>query len=565
MRLLPLFCAILLPFCVQAQFENPLFIPPTLTGTTIDLEVREDSMAFLDGVRTATFGINAAYLGPTLIINKGDDVQLNVTNSLSDTTTMHWHGLHVAPEDDGGPHTKILPGETWSPDFTVLDEASTFWYHPHLHTKTAQQVYNGAAGMLIVRDPNEAALDLPRTYGVDDFPLILQDKTFDGNNQLIFAAMADTMMVNGTLAPYLEIPAQRVRFRLLNASNQRVYNIALPVTANPLMIASDGGLLETPAPISELIMAPGERAEIVLDFSGANGMQVPMGSNSNMLPPGVSGGPGGPGGPPGNSLDNSSFEFLELRIQPPTANPAGPVPATLNTHLIWDEANADVTRVKVMDTLTTGFPFYINGTPFHHDHINDTVYLDDIEVWEIRNETRVAHPFHIHDIQFYILDINGSPPPPHLAGRKDVVLLNVEDTVRFITRFDDHADAHIPYMYHCHNLFHEDAGMMGQFVVLETNTTNTSVQKPITAQRSTYSVAPNPTSSRVRVQRAGGPMPDGTTVSVFNVLGALVTAEGARVSASAFSLDMRSLQSGTYLVVIESPQLAPEVLRVLRQ
>ena len=148
-RILHVSCALLLHLGAWAQFENPLFIPDTLSGTTFNLTVDEGAVQFLPGDSTATYGINQPYLAPTIFLNKGDFVQLNVTNLLADTTTMHWHGLHVAPEDDGGPHTKILPGETWSPDFTVLDEASTFWYHPHLHHKTAQQVYNGAAGMLL--------------------------------------------------------------------------------------------------------------------------------------------------------------------------------------------------------------------------------------------------------------------------------------------------------------------------------------------------------------------------------------------------------------------------------
>lgn len=135
---------------------------------------------FHPGEPVATIGYNGDLLGPTLILNRGEQVILNVTNQLPDMTTTHWHGMHVSAENDGGPHSVILPGTTWSPSFTVLDRASTFWYHPHGHGLTDYQVSLGAAGMIIVRDAEEAALDLPRAYGVDDIPLILQTKAIVG-------------------------------------------------------------------------------------------------------------------------------------------------------------------------------------------------------------------------------------------------------------------------------------------------------------------------------------------------------------------------------------------------
>ena len=391
-------------------------------------------------------------------------------------------------------------------------------------------------------------MDLPRTYGVDDFPIILQDKTFDDNNQLVFAAMADTLMVNGTLAPYLEVPAQRVRLRFLNASSQRVYNLNLPPNTNPHMIGSDGGLLEAPLPLAGLSMAPGERAEFVLDFSGLNGFNMPMGSNSSGLPPGVSGGPGGPQGPPGNLLDDSDFEFLEFRVIPPTANPAGPMPMSLNTHLIWAEAAADVHRLKVFDTIPPfGFPYYINSTPFDHDMVNDTIYLDDIEVWEIRNETNVAHPFHIHDVQFYILDINGNQPPPFLAGRKDVMQVNLGDTIRFITKFENHADHHIPYMYHCHNLFHEDAGMMGQFLVLDT--THTSVNEVIESRQGGYIAYPNPTRNDLTVQLRSNGNEVGS-LEIFDAFGRQIHHMTTAIATGELHLDVSDPVPGVYFIRI---------------
>ncbi|HAW19853.1 MAG TPA: hypothetical protein DCX14_06690 [Flavobacteriales bacterium] len=549
-RILLFALTLIFPFFGGAQFVNPLLIPDTISGTEFNLVLDESSVEFLSGDSTATYGINQDYLGPTLIMNAGDFVEMSVTNLLNDTTTMHWHGMHVAPEDDGGPHTAINPGETWEPDFTVIEEATTFWYHPHLHTKTANQVYYGAAGMIIIRDEHEAGLDLPRDYGVDDIPIIVQDKSFDEDNQLVFNIMADTMMVNGTLAPYLEVPAQRVRFRFLNASLQRVYNILLPPNTNPTMIGSDGGLLESPVGIPSVIMSPGERLEIIADFSGLQDSVMYMRSAGSELPFGMSGGPGGLDGPPGNNLDSNDFDFLELRIVAPTSNPAGPIPTTLNSLSIWDESEADVYRIKVFDTLDAGFPYYINGTPFDHHHVNDTVYLDDIEIWELRNETDIAHPFHIHDVQFYVLDVNGHEPPAPLAGRKDVVMLNVGDTIRFITKFEDFTDSIIPYMYHCHNLFHEDAGMMGQFVVLDPADTITGVDgKRI--QQTDITLYPNPAADFL-IMESPMEMVNAHDIAIINMVGQQMDVPVLQLSPQRVGVNVSKLRKGSYIVKLET-------------
>lgn len=536
----------------NAQFTNPLFIPDTLAGPVYNLELAPGKVQFLPGDSTNTHGINQPYLGPTLIMNKGDFVTLNVTNSIPDTTTMHWHGMHVAPTDDGGPHTTILPGSTWSPDFTVLDEATTFWYHPHLHHKTALHVYRGAAGMIIVRDAHEATLNLPRTYGVDDFPIIIQDKTFDANNQLIFAAMNDTVLVNGTLAPFLQVPAQMVRFRLLNGSNQRVYNVTVPAGLNAWQIATDGGLLEHPLPVTVLPLSPGERAEIVIDF----GMQplnaaFRMPCNNSQLGNGVSGGPGGPPGPPGNVIDAADFDFMEFKVAAPTSNGVFALSPNLNTLTPFDEQDAVVTRIKTFDTIPpNSFPFYINSTPFNLSMNNDTVILDDIEIWEIRNETNIAHPFHIHDIQFYILDVNGNPPPPHMRGKKDVLLSLPGEVTRFITKFDDFFDDTVPYMFHCHNLFHEDAGMMGQFIVLEEPV---GIAEEIETDLSgRFTLYPNPSSGLVKLSDVQANFQGVSNVELHSVDGALIRDFPIRSGVAEQELDLEGVAAGMYLLEIRS-------------
>ena len=159
---------------VLLSAQNPVIVPGTLSGTEFNLNLQNGTFQFYEGINTTTMGVNGDILGPTLIMQKGDNVDITVNNNLNDTTTIHWHGMHVSAENDGGPHTTIAPGASWNPQFTVLDKAGTYWYHPHLHMKTNEHVTKGIAGFIIVQDEEEAALELPRTYGVDDFPLVIQ-------------------------------------------------------------------------------------------------------------------------------------------------------------------------------------------------------------------------------------------------------------------------------------------------------------------------------------------------------------------------------------------------------
>ncbi len=538
-----LLAALLLSSIGYAQlFPNPMHVPDTIMGTTFNLVVDESKKLFIAGDSSDTYGINGDYLGPTLIMNEGDFVQMNVTNNLANTTTMHWHGMHVAPEDDGGPHTPIAPGETWSPDFTVLDEATTFWYHPHLHHYTAEQVYFGAAGMILIRDNNPIANQLPHTYGVDEFPLIIQDKSFDTLNQFIYTEMADTMMVNGTLGPYLEVPGQMVRFHILNASNQRVYNLGFPFQFDMWQIGSDGGLLEQPLPTNRLYIAPGERAEVVIDFSSQIGWNGPMVSFNSEMGDGVSGAPNGPGGGPNNPLDGVDFQVLEFRVQPPTANPITSIPNNLNTLSPPQEINTDRYRTKTFTVDSTGFPFYINGELMDMAVFNDTVLLDDIEVWTLINETDIAHPWHIHDIQFFVLDINGNQPPPHLRGRKDVVLVEPFDTIRYITQFTDFTNDTVPYMFHCHNLFHEDAGMMGQFIV----TTGVGVEE--LEEGTAFYAYPNPTLNRFNIVAHEGNFSDINTIEVWDTRGRRLVTRVPAPGVNQLEIDLSPYPTGLYLI-----------------
>ena len=458
--------------------QNQLAIPDTLNGTTFNLNIYDTSKVFYPGFTTNTFGINAKYLGPTLFLNKGDSVTMNVHNQLMDTTTIHWHGLHVSAMNDGGPHTVIPPDSIWSPKFVVRDNASMFWYHPHLHMMTNLHVSKGAAGLIIVRDPIESALALPRKYGVDDFPLVLQSKCFDAGKQIVIDNAYDsTMLVNGTLDAFLPTPAQVVRFRVLNASSERVYNLGLQGDLTFYQIGTDGGLLDAPVALTRLRLAPGERADLLVDFTGKNGQIISLMSFGAELPSAIYGAlqPGMGAGQvlPGytsNLLNGANFELMTFNVIAQTASPVLTIPSTLALNSPWSVGSATGLKTLTFSPLNPGptaiqGPFRINNLTYDMNVVNYTIPHNNVEVWTLTNQSPIAHPFHIHDIQFYITEINGAAPPANMMGRKDVVLVPAMQTVKFITKFETFCDDMAMYMYHCHMLPHEDDGMMGQFVV----------------------------------------------------------------------------------------------------
>ncbi|MFN9582891.1 MAG: multicopper oxidase domain-containing protein [Bacteroidota bacterium] len=465
---------------ISAQSQNQLFIPDTLSGTSIALTIQNGSRPFYPGNVTQTMGINGNMLAPTLILRKHQFVSFSVANTLSDTTTIHWHGMHVAPENDGGPHIIIKPGATWTPTFEVLDPASTHWYHPHLHHKTYDHVQMGISGFIIVRDSQEAALNLPRTYGVDDIPLAIQTKGIDGNNQIVTAhtALDTALMVNGTLRAYYQVPSQVIRLRLLNGSPERVYNVGFSSNLTFYQIGGDGGLLTAPVALTRLLLSPGERAEILINLSGLSGQTVNLMNYGSEIPSGRYGA-AQPGMGPGqtipnytsNPLNGTNFNILALQVTPSTSNPVTSIPTSLITHFPWPESSANATRTFTFMSSTMGptainGPFMINNQHFDMNVINERVPFNNVEIWELRNQTPIAHPFHIHNVPFYILSINGAAPPENMRGKKDVVLVpGGNSVVRFITKFETFYNDTLPYMYHCHMLTHEDDGMMGQFVV----------------------------------------------------------------------------------------------------
>lgn len=464
----------------QLVFENKLIIPKLLeprveNGTKFfDLSIQAGETEFLPSKKAATFGFNGSYLGPTLRARMGDRIQIQVTNQLTEKTTVHWHGMSLPALMDGGPHNVIQPSEIWRPTWTITNAAATLWYHPHLMEKTGEQVYRGLAGFFIIDDDNTETLNLPKQYGFDDIPLVIQDRQFSSSGQLVYqpkhsriidpGMLGDTILVNGTRAPYAEVPAKLVRLRLLNGSNARRYYFGFSDDRKFFQIASDGGLLPSPVEMTRLLLTPGERAEILVDLSG---VETPVTLLSYEIVEDVH---------PSIELfqriflpdndEHQKFKILELRPRSGEYSPQD-IPSQLTELIKPTEVEAKFTRRFSLDFSSRT----INLKAMDPTRIDEVVYKRQTEIWEVRNESISYHPFHVHGVQFQILERNRREPPLSEQAWKDTVNIAPAETVRLIMKFDRYADPSTPYMFHCHILEHEDMGMMGQFVVIDSDTT----------------------------------------------------------------------------------------------
>ncbi len=563
MKLKSLYTAIIfLIFASQiCSAQNALYIPPALTGTIFNLNVQQGTTIFYGSTPTPTYGVNGVWMAPTIIANKGDSITLNVTNNLPVKTTIHWHGLHVAAMNDGGPHQIINPTTTWSPSFKIRNNAATFWYHPHGANQTEQQVSKGIAGFFIIKDSAEDALTLPRTYGVDDIPLNVQTRAFDVLKQIAIADDLDTaIFVNGTLQPYFNAPAQVIRFRLLNGSSLRTYNFGLSNGLTFYQIATDGGLINAALALTRLSLSPGERAEILIDFTGMTGQTIYLKSFASELPIGIYGADKVGFGADtiheynDNFLNGADFNLLQLNIVAQTGNPITTIPGALIPFTPYDITSATVERTIEFDTirllpadapnLAEG-PFGMNKKTFDMDSINEVVHLNTTEIWTLRNNTLVAHPFHIHDVQFNVIEKGGFPAPPTEKGWKDVVLVMPQKTAKFITRFETFADNTVPYMFHCHLLHHEDDGMMGSFLVIDT-TSSTAISQ---IENQTFTLFPNPVSENLSINfQTEIPFAE---INVLNVLGATVLKKTIS-NTNNTTLNVAELTNGIYFVQIKT-------------
>lgn len=463
------------------RLRIPELIDARRQGQSISLKVQTGSSAFFPGRDSTTLGYNGSYLGPVLRLHRGDDVEMAVTNTLGEDTTVHWHGLLIPGEVDGGPHQVIRPGTTWRPVLSVRQPAATLFYHSHVHNRTAEQVYSGLAGVLLVTDEEEKALGLPSEYGVDDLVLVLQDRQFEdgrlvlpgGMMTLMAGRRGDTILVNGTVNPVARVPGRLLRLRFVNGSNARIFDLSFADDRTFYWIASEGGLLESPVELRSLTLAPGERAEILVDFSDGRPVALQTGADLNMpMMMGV-----------GPRLRNFLPDLVGggrehvLSFEPQTgASTKAAIPQRLVARERLDASQAVRRRRFVLNMGMGGMMggrggmmgggrgagmamHGINGRAFDMERVDEHVRLGDVEIWEASGEM-MAHPLHIHGVHFEVLSRDGAKPTMRDQGLRDTV--SVKEPVELLVRFTQPA-VKAPFMYHCHILEHEDNGMMGQF------------------------------------------------------------------------------------------------------
>lgn len=508
---------------------NPLRALPEFGGGTLAAEPA--SVAMWPGSKTAIHGLNGSYLGPTIRADRGDRFTARLRNGLEgEDLILHWHGLLAPEEMDGHPRHAVGPGSTYDYDFIVNQRAATCWYHSHTDMLTGPQVYKGLAGFFIIHDDEERALGLPS--GDYDVPLAIQDKRVGAEFQLEYNPttidrmsgwQGDTILVNGTPDAELAVARTLYRFRLLNAANARVWKIGFADGRTFHLIGTDGGLIESPAEIDSFFLPPGARVEILVDFSrDAISSEVLLQSLEFD-------GESIPGSRQGRPADLMRF------IVDRDGSSNGTIPETLSTIAPFDPSAA--VRTRTFRTHMFNGKHAINDLVFEMMRVDFEVAMGEVEIWEFFNPSQEIHPMHVHGAHFQVLERNGSREiAPEERGWKDTILLFPYDRVQILLRFDAHPGM---FMLHCHNLEHEDDGMMMNFMV----TPPASVGRE-TRSGGTLRAHPNPASDGTMLRFA----PAGTEreLVVSDGLGRTLIRRPVHASSDGLHLDLSDIAAGSY-------------------
>jgi len=469
--------------------QSPLpHIDATETGA-FEIAAVAGETEFVPGIPSPTLGFNQSYLGPVIRVRPGHEVAATVVNRTGVPISVHWHGLLVPGDVDGGPHQPIAAGATWRPLLPVAQPPATLWYHTHLHGETASRVYAGLAGVLLVDDGRDAERGLPVTFGVDDLVLVLQDKRFDaagqavyrpGDADLMHGFLGEVALVNGQSGARFTVPRGIVRLRLVNGANARNFDLSFSDDRRFALVATDQGLLPRPLPLTRIRLSPGERVALLVDFAGGDATLVstPHVETSGTMQM---------GGMMHDQLPlpetlTAPFPVAAFTVDWSIAPQVRAIPAAFDV----DDDPLPVptaTRRFVLNDMgmmmggggmagMEGMPghggganamaFGINGQPFAMDRLDAQIARGQTERWIVAGQM-MGHPFHIHGVRFRVLSENGGAPRAENTGWKDTVF--VEGEVELLARFDQPASAGSPFMFHCHILEHEDLGMMGQFTV----------------------------------------------------------------------------------------------------
>jgi FtsP/CotA-like multicopper oxidase with cupredoxin domain len=445
---------------VEGNFDTPLPIPPILSPQNLVLEAKTTPATWLQGKISSNTQLFNGNL-PIIRANQGDRVNIDLKNSLTEATNIHWHGMMIPALMDGHPKDIASVGAQRNYNFVINQRATTTWFHPHPHMNTGKQVFNGLAGMFIVNDAVETALNLPS--GEREIPLIISDKRFNADGSLHYApTMAEIMtgyfgdksLINNVVAPFLNVKTRFYRFRAVNASNARIYDLALSNGANFIIIGNDGGLLEKPISLTHALLSPGERLDILIDFSKMNvGTEVFLQSNANSI------------------ANHGATTFKMLKFKVNTAeNETFSLPTILSTITPISISDSKRNRAfalpaaHTMAGMTTTMGMHtINGKVYEMNRIDETVIAGDTEIWEIDNSVGdEPHPMHLHGVQFQVLEKTNGTIQPYEKGWKDTILIQKAEKVKIMIRFPTEKGV---FLMHCHNLEHEDDGMMMNFEI----------------------------------------------------------------------------------------------------
>lgn len=449
----------------EGDFTIALPSPPTTNGQ-MNLTAQFTTQNIFKGKSSKVLGYQSgSILGPTIVVNTGDVMSVNLQNNLTETTNIHWHGLVIPANMDGHPENVVQPGASFDYTFTVAQRAGMYWYHPHPDGHTAKQAYLGLAGAIIVRDAEENALNLP--LGEFEVPLVIQDKRISTDyaldysptmNDVMTGYMGKYITVNGVYAPFKSVKTATYRFRVLNGSNGRIYNLGFSNGASFKVIGSDGGLLATSQTVSSLLLGPGERADILVDFSSyAVGTEVFLVNNLFSA---------------GTSQGKQKFNIAKFIVDTKVTD-SFTLPTTLSAITPMAASSASRTRtfdisnmeMSGMGSMAMKGMHRINNKVYDKNRIDEVVAAGSTEIWVFDNSTGAEpHPMHIHGVQFQVLDRTGGRGGLIASekGWKDTILLLPGEKVRVIMTFNNNKGL---FVLHCHNLEHEDDGMMLQFEV----------------------------------------------------------------------------------------------------
>lgn len=445
---------------LRAQASGPqaaLPVPPLLEsrrGQPVFLTMQNAHWSFIGGNKANVWGLNGMYLGPTVRVYSGDDVKLIYSNRLAEPVSMTVSGLQVPGSLVGGAARMISPGVDWSPVLPIRQAAATCWYHANTPNRMAPHIYNGLAGMWLVEDSVSKSLPLPNHYGVDDFPVILQDKRLDNFGVPQYDSpgqggfVGDTLLVNGVQSPFVEVSRGWVRLRLLNASNSRRYLLQLSDGRPFNVVASDLGFLPAPVSVQRLSLAPGERREVVIDMSQGDEVSITAGESAGIMDRlrGL--------------FEPSSILISTLVL---TLKPTGLLPLVtdnLPMRLLPDQIlSGNVVRTREF-RLGDSLPG-INGAIWDMNRIDVQALQGTWERWKIHAD--MPQSFHIQGVSFLVKNVNGAAPLVEDSGFKDTVW--VDGDVDLLVYFNQPSFEHFPFLYYSQTLEMADRGSAGQLLV----------------------------------------------------------------------------------------------------